>query len=88
MSHYRSPRVRAILRDVKQLEESLPIHPDSSVFVRQVYTCTHTCTCTYVYNYLFPYMCIYCSSIVPVTINTFIHCTINLFVQRMKKEWI
>ena len=39
----RSPRVRAILRDVKQLQESLPIHPDSSVFVRQVrYIIGHT----------------------------------------------
>ena len=89
MSHYRSPRVRAILRDVKQLEESLPIHPDSSVFVRQVCTCTHA----YVYNYLFMYIYMYtCVYIVhPLfqsSINTFINCTINMFVQRMKKEWI
>ena len=32
----RSPKVRAILRDMKQMEESLPIHPDSAIFVRQV----------------------------------------------------
>ena len=33
---YRSPKVKAILRDMKQLQESLPIHPDSAIFVRQV----------------------------------------------------
>ena len=32
----RSPKVKAIMRDMKQLEESLPIHPDSAIFVRQV----------------------------------------------------
>ena len=31
-----SPKVKAIMRDMKQLEESLPIHPDSAIFVRQV----------------------------------------------------
>ena len=33
---FRSPKVKAILRDMKQLQESLPIHPDSAIFVRQV----------------------------------------------------
>jgi len=37
----RSPKVRAIIRDMKQMEESLPIHPDSAIFVRQVYTCMY-----------------------------------------------
>ena len=32
----RSPKVKAILRDMKQLEESAPIHPDSTIFIRQV----------------------------------------------------
>ena len=32
----RSPKVKAIMRDMKQLEESLPIHPDSAIFLRQV----------------------------------------------------
>ena len=32
----RSPKVRAILRDMKQMEESLPVHPDSAIFIRQV----------------------------------------------------
>ena len=31
-----SPKVKAIMRDMKQLQESLPIHPDSAIFVRQV----------------------------------------------------
>ena len=31
-----SPKVKAIMRDMKQLEESLPIHPDPAIFVRQV----------------------------------------------------
>ncbi len=44
----RSPKVRAILRDMKQLQESLPLHPDSAIFVRQVsgmlldLSCPHT----------------------------------------------
>ena len=32
----RSPKVKAIMREMKQLEEALPIHPDSAIFVRQV----------------------------------------------------
>ena len=32
----RSPRVRAILRDMKQLQDSLPVHPDAAIFIRQV----------------------------------------------------
>ncbi len=32
----RSPMIKAILRDMKQLQESDLIHPDSAVFVRQV----------------------------------------------------
>ena len=32
----RSPMVKAVLRDMKQLQEAVLIHPDSSVFVRQV----------------------------------------------------
>ena len=32
----RSPKVKAILRDMKQLQESLPIHSDSAILVRQV----------------------------------------------------
>ena len=32
----RSPKVKAIMRDMRQLEESLPIHPDSAIFLRQV----------------------------------------------------
>lgn len=31
----RSPRVRAILRDMKQLQDSLPVHPDAAIFIRQ-----------------------------------------------------
>lgn len=38
-SFIRSPRLKAILRDVKLLEESLPVHPDSAIFVRQVCHC-------------------------------------------------
>lgn len=34
----RSPMVRAVLRDMKQLQESNLIHPDSAIFVRQVRT--------------------------------------------------
>lgn len=34
----RSPKVRAILRDMKQMDESLPVHPDSAIYVRQVRT--------------------------------------------------
>lgn len=32
----RSPMVRAILRDMRQLQEASLIHPDSAIFVRQV----------------------------------------------------
>lgn len=32
----RSPHLLAILRDIKQLQESLSVHPDSSIYVRQV----------------------------------------------------
>ena len=39
----RSPKVRAILRDMKLLEESLPVHPDSAIFVRQVRPCVCVC---------------------------------------------
>ena len=35
----RSPMARAVLRDMKQLQEAHLIHPDSSVFVRQVKRC-------------------------------------------------
>ena len=31
-----SPKLKAIMRDVKQLQDSLMIHPDSAIFVRQV----------------------------------------------------
>jgi ubiquitin-protein ligase len=31
----RSPKLKAILRDIKQLQESLSLHPDSSIFIRQ-----------------------------------------------------
>ena len=40
----RSPKVRAILRDMKQLQESLPLHPDSAIFVRQVSGCVPSAT--------------------------------------------
>ena len=46
---YRSVKVKAIMREMKQLEESLPVHPDSAIFLRQVreregdtHTHTHT----------------------------------------------
>lgn len=32
----RSPMVSAVLRDMKQLQESNLVHPDSAIFVRQV----------------------------------------------------
>jgi len=35
MLNPRSPKVKAILRDMKQLQESLPIHSDSAILVRQ-----------------------------------------------------
>ena len=31
--------MKAILRDMKQLQDSLPIHPDSAILVRQVTHC-------------------------------------------------
>ena len=36
LSPSRSPKVKAILRDMKQLQEALPIHPNSAILVRQV----------------------------------------------------
>ena len=52
----RSPKVKAILRDMRQMEESLPIHPDSAIFVRQVRewswnTRTHTHTHTHAHTH-------------------------------------
>ena len=32
----RSPMVRAVLRDMKQLQEASVVHPDSAIFIRQV----------------------------------------------------
>ena len=32
----RSPMAKAVLRDMKQLQESILVHPDSAIFVRQV----------------------------------------------------
>ncbi len=32
----RSPMVRAVLRDMRQLQEASLVHPDSAIFVRQV----------------------------------------------------
>ena len=37
----RSPKVKAIMREMRQLEESLPIHPDSAIFLRQVERATY-----------------------------------------------
>lgn len=33
---FSSVKVKAIMREMKQLEESLPVHPDSAIFFRQV----------------------------------------------------
>ena len=39
---FRSVKVKAVMREMKQLEESLPVHPDSAIFLRQVnFTNTH-----------------------------------------------
>ena len=43
----RSVKVKAIMREMKQLEESLPVHPDSAIFLRQVHYITHTHTHTH-----------------------------------------
>lgn len=32
----RSPMVKAVLRDMKQLQDASVVHPDSAIFVRQV----------------------------------------------------
>jgi hypothetical protein len=32
----RSPMVRTVMRDMRQLQEASLVHPDSSIFVRQV----------------------------------------------------
>ena len=36
LSMSRSVKLKAIMREMKQLEESLPIHPHSAIFLRQV----------------------------------------------------
>ena len=41
----RSPMVRAVLRDMRQLQEANLVHPDSAIFVRQV--------CLTLYSYCF-----------------------------------
>ena len=34
--HFRSCKVKALMKESAWLEEHLPVHPDASIFVRQV----------------------------------------------------